>query len=316
MSHPSRVLLAVGIALLAACRADAQQVTVQTPLQNNSATFFEQSSVGWSMNGPGFFARFGNPGLSRPPFGGFVPNAGLTTGFAINGGGFNTNFNFDFSQGSSYSSVTQAPVITLTNGVPGFLIAGQQRNFVTGLVPVVGNGGGFFYVPSTSWQPAGYFNGFNPGYGPALMPTAPASPIAGRLQNGEFTMQNGRVVAPGDRGNEAESRDNLPPPLPRDLARPSVTSATAVRQQQIERKAAELAVSGRSATDRSKAGTAPRSDAASNRETARRYLDRARQAESSGQPSTALIYYRLAAKHADAALQSEVDAALLRLESR
>lgn len=316
MSKVSRMSPALVVVMLIVRTAIAQQVTVQTPLQNNSATFFEQSSVGWSMNGPGFFARFGNSGLSRPPFGGFVPNAGLTTGFAINGGGFNTNFNFDFSQGSSYSSVTQAPVLTVTNGVPGFLIAGQQRNFVTGLVPVVGNGGGFFYVPSTSWQPVGYFNGFNPGYGPQMNPFSSASPLVGRMQRGEFAMQDGHVVVPGRVADDDARNDEPPPPPAREVSRQPITSAAAARQQLIERKAAELAASGNSATARSKSGTATRSEAQSNRETARKYLDRAHQAESAGQKSTALIYYRLAAKHSDASLQGEVDAALLRLESR
>jgi len=316
MSNVSRVLPALVVVMLFVRTAIAQQVTVQTPLQSNSATFFEQSSVGWSMNGPGFFARFGNPGLSRPPFGGFVPNAGLTTGFAINGGGFNTNFSFDFSQASSYSSVTQAPVLTVTNGVPGLLIAGQQRNFVTGLVPVVGNGGGFFYVPSTSRQPAGYFNGFNPGYGPSVMPYSSPSPLVGRMQRGEFAMQDGHVVVPGRVAVDEARNDEPAPPPARDVFRQPITSAAAVRQQLIERKAAELAASGSSTSTRSKSNSPTRFEAQSNRETARKYLDRARQAESAGQPSTALIYYRLAAKHADAELQGEVDAALLRLESR
>lgn len=316
MSYPVRGLLAIVIALLLSRPVAAQMVTTHVPFQNNSTSFFESFGTSWSLNGPGWFARFGDPGLSRPPFGGFVPGAGLSTGFHIGGGGMSGNFLFDFSQGSTTTSTTIAPVLTTTSGYPGNLFVGQQRNFVTGVVPVVGPGGGFFYVPSTAWYPTGYFNGFNSGYGPSMMPITSPSPLVGRYQRGEFGMQDGRVVAPGGRTDDVKLDDVPPPPPARETARQPVTSAAAARQHLIEHTAAELAAAGNSTPARSQANTAPRSESQLNRETARRYLDRARQAESAGQTSTALIYYRLAAKHADAALQGDVEAALRRLESK
>jgi hypothetical protein len=316
MSHPIRILLVLVAVSPTARPATAQMITTQTPFQNNSASFFESTSVGWSLNGPGYFARFGNPGLSRPPFGGYVPGAGLTTGFQTNGGGFSSNFLFDFSQGSSYSSVSTTPVLTTTNGIPGFLFAGTQQNFVTGVVPVVGNGGGFFYVPSTAWYPTGYFNGFNPGYGPAMAPVGSPWSVAGRYQRGEFAIQDGRVVVPGDRAADRLNDDVNPPPPPREFSRVAESSAESARHHLIERRAAELATAGNSTSGRTKAGTPPRSESQLNRETALRYFDRARQAESAGQSSTALIYYRLAAKHADGDLLGEVEAALRRVESK
>ncbi|MBI5758127.1 MAG: hypothetical protein HZA46_06385 [Planctomycetales bacterium] len=316
MSHLNRVLLAIVMVLPIARPAAAQMITTQTPFQNNSASFFESTSVGWSLNGPGYFARFGNPGLSRPPFGGYVPGAGLTTGFQTNGGGFSSNFLFDFSQGSSYSSVSTTPVLTTTNGYPGFLAVGQQQNFVTGVVPVVGNGGGFFYVPSTAWYPTGYFNGFNPGYGPAMTPVGSPWSVAGRYQRGEYAIQDGRVVVPGGRAADRLNDDVNPPPPPREFSRQGGTSAESARQHLIERRAVELATASSATSGRSKASTPPRTESQLNRETALRYFDRARQAESDGKSSTALIYYRLAAKHADAELLGEVDAALRRVESK
>ena len=211
--------------------------------------------------------------------------------------------------------VTTAPVLTTTSGYPGSLTVGQQRNFVTGLIPVVGNGGGFFYVPSTSWSPTGYFGGFNPGYGPQLMSIPSPSPLVARYQLGEFGIQDGRVVIPGARADGVTS-DDVPPPPSRDTSRQPVTSAASARQHLIERKAVELAASGNSTPARSQVVTPTRSESQANRESAHRYLDRARQAETAGQASTALIYYRLAAKHADAALQGDVEAALRRLESK
>ena len=95
-----------------------------------------------------------------------------------------------------------------------------------------------------------------------------------------------------------------------------IRSAESARQHLIERHAAELAAASSATSARSKVGTPPRSESQLNRETALRYFDRARQAESAGQSSTAFIYYRLAGKHADGDLRGDVETALHRLEKR
>ncbi len=125
----------------------AQQVTVTTPMQSVSDRFFESSNVHWSFgvrSGPRVktFARFGSPAPAPPPFGGFNPNAGIRGGFAVRNGDFGGRFGFNFAQGSQRTFTTTAPKITLMNGQPGFLFNGRQAPFVTGVVPVLGSGGG------------------------------------------------------------------------------------------------------------------------------------------------------------------------------
>lgn len=137
------------------------QTMVQTtvPLQNNSESFFESTNVGWSVRGPGFFATFN--GAAPPPFGGFNPNAGLTTGFAFRGNRLSGNLNFNFSQGFSRTSTTVAPTVMSLNGQPAFFFDGTVRPFVYSVVPTLGGGvgGPFFSVP-----PGRMPRGFGPGY--------------------------------------------------------------------------------------------------------------------------------------------------------
>lgn len=146
------VLMAVfGASTPGAREVWGQQVTVTTPLQSVGERFFESTNVGFSFGvGSGSnvrtFARFGG-GVTPPPFGGFDPNAGLSSGFQVRRGDFSANFGFNFAQGSQRTFTTVAPKLTLTNGVPGSLFIGTQRPFVTGVVPIVGPGVGFFSVP-------------------------------------------------------------------------------------------------------------------------------------------------------------------------
>lgn len=141
----------------------AQQVTTQTPLQNNGTRFFEQSNISWGVRNPHYFFSF-NGGGAAPPFGGFQPNAGLNGGFTIG----NAQFNFGFAQGASSTSSTFAPMLTTTSGYPGSLFIGTVRPFVVGAAPVVG-AGGFGNV-------------------------APAGPLAERIATGQLRVEEGRVV--------------------------------------------------------------------------------------------------------------------------
>lgn len=89
----------------------------------------------WFTQGGGVF----------PPFGGFDPNAGLNTGWAVRGpnGGF--NFRLSAAQGSSMTLGGDSMLLTVPNGGSGFIQSGTFRPFVTGIVPVLGGGPG--YVP-------------------------------------------------------------------------------------------------------------------------------------------------------------------------
>ena len=96
---------------LAAAQAAAQQVTAGAPVQRLGDGFFESFGVHWGLNWKNGFFRFGGPGAGVPPFG----------------------------QGYRQSLVGQMPILTLTNGIPGFIADQSISPFVTGWTPVVGN---------------------------------------------------------------------------------------------------------------------------------------------------------------------------------
>lgn len=85
-------------------------------------------------------------------------NINVTAPFST--GSFSGNFGFNASRGSSRTSSTTTPSLTTQNGFGGSLFSGQVSPFVTGVVPVVGQGGGFFGpVPNYVELPSGPDNG-------------------------------------------------------------------------------------------------------------------------------------------------------------
>jgi hypothetical protein len=125
------VTLAVGFA---AREARAQYSAISSPLNTAGHSYFENIGVNWGFSGRNFFFNNGGGG-ALPPFGGHDPSADANFGFA--GRGF--FFNLTAGQGSSTTMTSQTPTIVVPNGYPGFLFDGQQRPFVTGIVPVVGS---------------------------------------------------------------------------------------------------------------------------------------------------------------------------------
>lgn len=150
------VLLASAICCLHASLsspASAQpMVYTTTPLQANGDRFFESTNMNWSLRGPNFFATFGGPNIGVPKFGGYNPNAGISSGWAFNSGKFSGTFGFNFSQGYERFSTTTAPSLMTTNGQTGQFFSGVRRPFVYSLVPVVPPGGAFFSAPSPAFQ--------------------------------------------------------------------------------------------------------------------------------------------------------------------
>lgn len=138
----------------------AQMVTTQMPLQHQGASFYEYSHVGWSVHNPHYFMTFG--AAAPPPFGGYQSNGGFATG--------NAHFNFGLGQGASYTSTSVTPMLTTTDGYPGYLFIGSQRPFVTGVTPVVGGGVGFTNVPS--------------------------GPLSSRVATGQLRLDQGRIAGP------------------------------------------------------------------------------------------------------------------------
>jgi len=121
--------------LVPAAHAPAQQVTVSTPYQSISEGFFENMGVSWGLGGRNWSFSFGgSPTRTAPPFGGFDPSAGANVGFAGPNGWFNANW----AQGCRRSFVSQTPMVTMTNGYPGFVADAAITPFVISYVPVVG----------------------------------------------------------------------------------------------------------------------------------------------------------------------------------
>jgi hypothetical protein len=136
-------LLAVALILGVCSFADAQQVAIQTPFQNFGDSFYENFGINWNYsrtgrNG-GFFIN--GPGATAPPFGMGDPAADARFGFSRRSGNSQFNINFTAGQGSDRSNSVQAPQVMVPNGGTGFISDTQLRPFVTGFVPVVGNGG-------------------------------------------------------------------------------------------------------------------------------------------------------------------------------
>lgn len=123
----------------------AQQATVGVPLPVVSDSFYEHYGIGWGFGrrfpgGGGYFFNNGGGG-GIPAFGGFDPNAGARLGFGGAGPGGAFGFGFSAAQGADRSFTSTTPFLTLPNGGAGSLFSGEIRPFVTGVVPVVGDGG-------------------------------------------------------------------------------------------------------------------------------------------------------------------------------
>lgn len=123
----------------------AQQATVGVPLPVVSDSFYEHYGIGWGFGrrfpgGGGYFFNNGGRG-GVPAFGGFDPNAGARVGFGGAGPGGAFGFGFSAAQGADRSFTSATPFLTMPNGGVGSLFSGEIRPFVTGVVPVVGEGG-------------------------------------------------------------------------------------------------------------------------------------------------------------------------------
>lgn len=137
------VLAAWGIVLLGGLPryAAAQQTVISTPLQSPSASFYEHFGLnfGYSKSGPGGGMFFNNGGGGAvPPFGGFDPAAGANFGVGGSAGGGRFFLGVSAGQGSTTSSVSQSPSITVMNGQIGTITDTVQTPFVTSIIPIVG----------------------------------------------------------------------------------------------------------------------------------------------------------------------------------
>jgi hypothetical protein len=275
---PTAVLLMV-CGLVAS--ASAQQVTIGVTEQSLSDDYWEFIGGSWSMMAPGYFFNVG--GLAPPPFGGFDPNAGLTTGFGIGDGDRFSRFHFTAGQGRSTVYTSTTPMLTVTNGVPGSMFVGTLVPFVTGVVPV-GVGFGGAPVGNAPFSP--------PQFATPVVNYSPANSLMGRMQRGEFHVRNGQVVP----GPDPDLPGGAGPLLVDPLAAEPPADAAALREPpELNKTRVAAARSADSETQSAKVHD---------------LVQKARQLEADGKPGAARLLYQTALHQAEGALRDEIKASL------
>ncbi|MFT5302001.1 MAG: hypothetical protein ACI814_002814 [Mariniblastus sp.] len=208
----------------------AQNINVGTPLTHVSDSYYENLGtrfgfsipggrgngsriVGWGPQGqfsPNIVFSQNGSGGAIPPFGGYSPNASFGFGrIGRNGGGFSLGLNL--AKGSTRTSTTVAPSLTVQNGNGGSLINGQFRPFVTGVVPVVGN----------SAQ-----------YGQPVF--APDNGVTRAMQSGQLNLATGRAPETHVASSDPVSFSNLESTA--SAGDFSVSSIKAERKRRIEER--------------------------------------------------------------------------------
>lgn len=252
----------------------AQQATVQTPLHTVGDSFYERIGLQWGLNFPGGFARFGGPSVGVPPFGRFDSNAGLNFGLGFRGGNVNGFLNGAFAQGFQRSFVTQAPVLTLTSGVPGYVGDASISPFVVGSIPVVG-GAPVFSNPRLPTYSSG----------------VGSDAVRQALQSARSGQPSGPVGQVG----------NLP------HQEPTAAPAKVPEDSSAERLAAAQASSaGQAAMSVAEARRLHAAELEAAQQEAQRYWQKGLAAEKEGSLASARIYYRLAAKRATGEFQKRI----------
>lgn len=279
------------ILLFAPGTSAAQQATISTPFHSVGDSFFENIGVGWGFRGKGFNVQFGGPTVAAPQFGGFNPGAGASLGFGLGGGGTSGFFNANFSQGSQRSFVSQAPTMTVTNGVPGYMAVGTVRPFVVSYVPVVG---GFPAIPAVFLpeQPL-----------PVL---APSSSEVGINAVREALRQ---AAAQPDRNlpNAIAPRAPAAPPVREAAPRPVPVPVREVADSPAHRLAlAQESTAGQPAPSVAEAKRLRAAEEASRQDEARVYYERGLSAQQAGNLGAAKVYYQMAARRASGDLYQEI----------
>ncbi len=135
------VVSLVALATVAWVQPAAGQIpiVISTPIQSYHDEYSEFFGIGFSGSnmGPngGFFFNNGLGGPPVAPFG--PPFAGAQLGAAGRIGNLRYRWNLFAGQGSRRTYVQQTPMLTVTNGYPGYIFSGRLTPFVTSIFPVV-----------------------------------------------------------------------------------------------------------------------------------------------------------------------------------
>lgn len=289
--RPPLVLLAACLFVTqAAVWAQPPQVTVATPLHTLNDSFFEHRGIGWGAGGRNWFFNFGSPTMSAPAFGGFDPSAGLSFGGAFRRNGVNGYFSGNFSQGHRSSFTSQTPIVTLQNGMPGWVSDSSLSPFVMGFVPVVGGWPSVAAPPNM--PPAAYVApGQNTGRAAVL-------DRLNRARRGEAAAPE--IVQPGEARDDG---DELVLVAPGDPAGASPSAASGGL-------AAGSSTAGRGAISVAQARRLRAAELAAVQQEAEAFFERGLGAQAAGKANVARLYYQRAARHATGPLREQILARL------
>ena len=108
------------------------------PLADNARGVYGYGPGGQIL--PNITFSQGSVNSAIPPFGQYDPGADATFGYNVRNGSGGYHLGFRFGKGSNRSITNTTPVLMTRNGTTGSLFNGTANPFVTGIVPVVGNG--------------------------------------------------------------------------------------------------------------------------------------------------------------------------------
>jgi len=302
-------ILALGGLLAAGTESTAQQqqVTVSTPYHAINESFFENIDTSWGLRGPNWNLNVnGSPVQAAPQFGGFDPSAGANFGVGFNRGGVQGGFNANLSQGVRRSHTSQTPSVTLQNGMPGYVSDTSQSPFVISYVPVVGGFPTFGSVQPIPPQPI-FSNPISSGGNPAVLQAlqeahAQRQPAAdanvGRIQRPD----NAAIVPLGEPParhanlNQVQAAgDDLLLVGGQDVAGPV---------------AGQKSSAARGAMSVAEARRLHAAEQGQQQGEAQILIERGRNAEATGKPGVARIYYEMAYRKAPASLRPQIRARL------
>ncbi|MBN2476781.1 MAG: hypothetical protein JXB62_19380 [Pirellulales bacterium] len=256
----------------------------------------------FGMQAPGVFApgaavpfTQNSFGLGVPQFGGYDPSAGLSSGFAMRGGGFNGALNWAAGQGYRQSFVSQTPSVTLTNGMPGSISDTSQSPFVMGYIPIVG---GFPVAPYPYLQMT--YPGYTGGPFVAPQPAVNHRVEAMRQQLAQQREAAGGGAAPPAQPMAAGAAKAIEPaavPPPGDRAAGRLADA-------------RLSSAGRAVPSVDEARRLRKLEQAAQDKEALVLFERGQTAEEAGKSNVAKTYYKMAAGRASDALRRQIEARL------
>lgn len=314
----------------------AQQATVQAPYGSASEAFFENIGSSWGLRGKNWFFSFGGWPLGAvPQVGGFDPAAGAGAGVAFRRGNVSGYFHGHWSQGWRQSYTTQAPVVTLWNGVPGGVFDASQSPFVIGVVPYVGG-----FPTLLSYGPV-WPGASRSAAGPAITRfrrlADPRTPGTTATVGSGSGLEDGRTLGtiagstpPGAWriGQSPQSEAEPPPSLsePEQFAQstnspsptpssPALFSASGTRGDGIAAGSGAIRTAhwpaGRSSAEQpamsvDRARQAFAAEQQSGQAEIDALLHRAEQAEQAGKRNVARVYYEMAARKADGPLRRKI----------